>query len=82
MRHKWRIKDGIASCLNCPLVVKEYRIKRGGLPKCMNQKLDVPNSDYVNGLVICPKCKKTVPDNVFCLYCANQLRPLGCMKRG
>jgi len=81
MRHNWIIKDGIAKCLNCPLVVKEYRIKRGGLPKCVRQKSDTPKIPDADGLIICSKCNKMVPDTIFCVYCAVQLHPLGWVKR-
>jgi len=82
MRHRWKVKDGIASCMNCPLVVKEYRIKMGGLPKCVKQKSETPKDVYIDALVICPKCKNKVPNTIFCVYCAVQLHPLGWMNRG
>ena len=82
MRHKWRHKGGLALCLNCDIQVKEFRIKMGGLPKCVKQKSEDPKPNHMDALLICPKCKKLVPDTIFCLYCANPLHPLGWKKSG
>lgn len=36
MRHSWNYEEklGYAICENCSLEVKEYEVKRGGLPRC------------------------------------------------
>lgn len=82
MRHDWKRKDGLALCLNCGIQVKEYRIKMGGLPKCMKQSKETSKDPDADGLVVCSKCNKMVPDTIFCIYCAVQLHPLGWDKRG
>ena len=82
MMHNWKRKGGLALCLNCGIQVKDYRINRGGLPKCVKQKSEDPTPNHMDALVMCPKCKNIVPDTIFCLYCANQLHPLGWEKRG
>jgi len=82
MSHKWKRKDGLAICLDCGLQVKEYRIKHGGLPKCVKQKQGDSKDPDADGLVICSKCNNLIPNTIFCVYCANQLHPLGWEKRG
>jgi len=36
MNHKWdfELEPGYAHCRRCPMRVKTYKVKRGGLPRC------------------------------------------------
>ena len=88
MRHRWKRKDGYATCMNpgCGIRVKEYRIKRGGITPCHKMikeqpKLIESSEETYDYLVKCKVCGKMIPDTIFCVYCAVQRHPLGWLQK-
>ena len=73
--HSWQegAEKGYLRCEKCGLVVKSYKVKRGGLPPCKPKINFIESKEFV---IRCPECEKLVPNTIFCINCSKQLHPL------